>query len=97
MMTATQEVTPWVNVVEAVRSSAVVVESSASGLRSAEESYRSRRELFASGRATSVELTDAETALTQARLDVIDAFIDRRIADARLRQATGDPVESSAP
>jgi outer membrane protein TolC len=83
--------------VEAVRSSAVVVESSASGLRSAEESYRSRRELFASGRATSVELTDAETALTQARLDVIDALIDRRIADARLRQATGDPVESSAP
>lgn len=47
--------------------------------------------------ARDVELTDAETALTQARLDGIDPFIDRRIADARLRQATGDPVESSAP
>ena len=46
--------------------------------------------------ARDIELTDAETALTQARLDVIDAFIDRRIADALLRQATGDPVERSA-
>jgi outer membrane protein TolC len=80
---------------EAVRSNAVVVESTASGLRSAEESYRSRRELFSAGRATSVELTDAETALTQARFDVVDAFIDRRIADARLRQATGDEVEAA--
>jgi len=34
--------------------------------------------------------------LTQARLDVIDAFVDPRIGDALLRQATGDPVERSA-
>jgi outer membrane protein TolC len=42
------------------------------------------------------ELTETETALTQARLDVVDAFVDRHIADARLRQATGHPLESSA-
>jgi len=82
-----------VSAVEALRSSEVAVESSARGLRSAEESYRQRSELYRNGRATSVELTDAETALTQARLDRIDALLDRRVARARLLQAAGEPVE----
>ena len=82
-----------VSAVEALRSAEVAVESSARGLRSAEESYRQRSELYRNGRATSVELTDAETALTQARLDRIDALLDRRVARARLLQAAGEPVE----
>jgi len=82
-----------VSAVEALRSTEVAVESSARGLRSAEESYRQRSELYRNGRATSVELTDAETALTQARLDSIDALLDRRVARARLLQAAGEPVE----
>jgi outer membrane protein TolC len=82
-----------VSAVEALRSAEVAVESSVRGLRSAEESYRQRSELYRNGRATSVELTDAETALTQARLDSIDALVDRRIARARLLQAAGEPVE----
>ena len=82
-----------VTAIEALRAADVAVESSARGLMSAEESYRQRSELYRNGRATSVELTDAETALTQARLDAIDALIDRRVARARLLQAAGEPVE----
>ena len=82
-----------VTAIEALRAADVAVESSARGLISAEESYRQRSELYRNGRATSVELTDAETALTQARLDAIDALIDRRVARARLLQAAGEPVE----
>jgi len=59
------------------------------GLRAAEESYRVRQLLFRNGRATSVELTDAETELTRARLEVVAAEIDLRVAGARLEHALG--------
>jgi outer membrane protein TolC len=58
-------------------------------LASAEESYRVRRELFRQGKATSVELSDAETALANARLGVIDARIDERVARVKLDHAIG--------
>jgi outer membrane protein TolC len=61
------------------------------GLAAAEESYRVRQALFTEGRATSVELTDAETDLVRARLAAIDARIDARLARVRLERATGAP------
>ncbi|HEY8924012.1 MAG TPA: TolC family protein [Polyangia bacterium] len=63
------------------------------GLRAAEESYRVRQLLFRNGRATSVELTDAETELTRARLEVIAAEIDLRVAGARLDHALGRDIQ----
>lgn len=63
------------------------------GLRAAEESYRVRQLLFRNGRATSVELTDAETELTRARLEVIAAEIDLRVAGARLEHALGRDIQ----
>jgi outer membrane protein TolC len=59
------------------------------GLAAAEESYRVRRALFQNGRATSVELTDAETERSRAQQEAIGARIDRRIAEARLVHALG--------
>jgi len=59
------------------------------GLRAAEESYRVRKLLFANGRATTVEVLDAETDLTQARYDAVGARIDRGVARARLARALG--------
>jgi hypothetical protein len=41
------------------------------GQHAAEESCRIRRVLFQNGRATSVELTDAEPELTRARMDLL--------------------------
>jgi outer membrane protein TolC len=58
-------------------------------LVSAEESYRTRRLLFQNGRATTVELLDAETDLTRARLEAVDARIDGRVAEVRLAYAVG--------
>jgi outer membrane protein len=63
--------------------------TTAQGLSAAEESYRVRKELLAAERATIVELVDAETELTRARIAAIDARIDLRIALARLRHAAG--------
>jgi outer membrane protein TolC len=60
-------------------------------LASAEESYRTRRLLFQNGRATTVELLDAETDLTRARLEAVDARIDGRVAEVRLAYAVGRP------
>lgn len=58
-------------------------------IASAEESYRVRRELFRAGRATSSELTEAETALLKAGFDLLNARIDIRIARENLDQALG--------
>jgi len=62
------------------------------GLAAAEENYRVRQELLAAERATAIELIDAETELTRARIAAIDALIDRRIARARLAHVTGEDI-----
>lgn len=74
------------------READVSVRTTARALASAEEGYRVRRVLFQNGKATSVELLDAETALTSARFDAIDARIAARVARARLAYAVGDDV-----
>jgi outer membrane protein TolC len=77
---------------QAVDSAASAQLTSARAARSAEESYRMRRSLFQNGRATSVELTDAETELTRARLAVISARIDARIAEVGITHVVGRDV-----
>ena len=56
---------------------------------SAEESYRVRRELYRAGRATTVEVTDAETVLTGARSALVTAHVAARVALAELRHSLG--------
>jgi outer membrane protein TolC len=77
---------------QAVDSAASAQLTSTRAARSAEESYRMRRSLFQNGRATSVELTDAETELTRARLAVISARIDARIAEVGITHVVGRDV-----
>jgi outer membrane protein TolC len=74
---------------QAVRRAQVSRQTSARGLAAAEESDRARRLLYQNGRATTVELLDAETDLTRARLDALGAFIDARVAAVRLAYALG--------
>jgi outer membrane protein TolC len=71
------------------REALVARDTSARGLTAAEESYRARRLLYQNGRATTVELLDAETDLTRARLDALGALIDARVAEVRLAYAVG--------
>ncbi|HEX7671372.1 MAG TPA: TolC family protein [Polyangiaceae bacterium] len=59
------------------------------GLVASEEGYRVRRELFDLGRGTSVELIDAESDVLRARLEMIQARVDARVAKVRLEHAVG--------
>ncbi len=77
---------------QAVEDARAAARWSALSLVSSEEAYRVRRELFQNGRASNVELTDAETDLTASRFSVVDAEIDLRIAAIRLAHATGRDV-----
>jgi hydrophobic/amphiphilic exporter-1 (mainly G- bacteria), HAE1 family len=58
-------------------------------LVSSEEGFRTRGELYRAGRATSVELIDAETELTRTRLELVNAYVDLHIAQTQLDHALG--------
>ena len=60
------------------------------GLAAAEESYRVRKELLNAERATALELVDAETELTRARIASLNARVDLRVARAQLDHAVGN-------
>jgi outer membrane protein TolC len=63
------------------------------GLAASEESYRVRRELLSAERATAVELVDAETELTRARIAALNARVDLRVAQAQLNHAIGNDAK----
>src|SRR5690606_34418288 len=59
------------------------------GRAAAEAAYRVASDLYRSGKATTTQVIDAEADLLAARLTELDARIKRRIAEVRLRHATG--------
>jgi outer membrane protein TolC len=67
--------------------------TTAKGLAAAEESYRVRRELLNADRATAVELVDAQTDLTRARISALNARVDLRVALAQLTHALGNDIK----
>ncbi|MBA3456239.1 MAG: TolC family protein [Deltaproteobacteria bacterium] len=67
--------------------------TSAKGLAAAQEGYRVRRELLNAQRATAVELVDAETDLTRARIAALNARVDLRVAMVQLAHALGNDVK----
>lgn len=76
--------------IEGVRLARRSIDTTQQGVDAAEESYRVRKDLFGANRANVVEMVDAETELSRARIAALDARIDLRIALARLAYATGD-------
>jgi outer membrane protein TolC len=58
-----------------------------SGIAAAEETYRVRREQFRAGSVVATEVIQAETELRRARLELVSAAIDARIAAARIARA----------
>jgi outer membrane protein len=73
----------------AERDARFAVAVSQQALAASDEGYRVRRDLFRSGRATLVEVTDAETELTRARLELVNAHVDLRIAQVELSHVLG--------
>ena len=82
---------------QGVEQAVVTIAATKRGVDAAEAAYRVRRDQYIAGRATNVELTDAETELTRARIDHIDAMVDARIAGVRLEYALGRAVSKSPP
>ncbi len=62
---------------------------SARSLEAAVEAYKVASELFAAGSATTNDIIDAEADQLTAVLRIVGSRIDLRVADARLRYATG--------
>jgi len=73
----------------ALTEATVSLASAREGLVAAEENYRVRRELYRAGKATVVDVTDAETDLTRSRLEVVNSHVDERIARVALEHALG--------
>ena len=72
---------------EDYRAAVAAMGAASAGIAAAEESYRVRRQQFRAGAAVSTEVVDAEVELRRARLDLVNAAIDARIAQARLNRA----------
>ena len=70
-------------------SSRSAVDAAEEGLRAAAEARRVVGERYSAGVATSTDVLDAETAVLQAELDRTRAIANVRLAEARLRRATG--------
>jgi outer membrane protein len=75
---------------QAVQLAQSALKTSQQGLAAAEEGYRVRRELLNADRATAVELVDAETDLTRARIAALNARVDLRVALVQLAHALGE-------
>jgi outer membrane protein TolC len=78
-----------------VKEAEFAIETSKRELAAAQEAYRVAHELFINGAATSTTLTDAETELTRARLDALNAAVDIRVSRVRLEHALGRDVKAS--
>ncbi len=59
------------------------------GEAAATEAWRIRQERYRAGSAVTSDLFDADAEVSRARLDLVNAAIDLRVANARLRRATG--------
>src|SRR6185312_11942375 len=74
---------------EDYKAAAAAAEASQAQQQAAEETYRVRLATYRVGAGVQIDLLTADLALTQARLDRVNAAIDARIALARLARATG--------
>ena len=80
---------------QAVELAQLALTTTQKGLAASEEGYRVRRELLNAERATAVELVDAETDLTRARIAALNARVDLRVALAQLAHALGDDTAAA--
>ena len=81
---------------QAVQLAQHALQTSQKGLTASEEGYRVRKELLNAERATAVELVDAETDLTRARITALNARVDLRVALAQLAHALGNDAQAGA-
>ncbi len=69
-------------------------ESAERGVAAAEVAHSDRKKLFEGGRATAFDVLDAETSLLTARLNLVQAYINLKMAEVRFDHALGRDVSS---
>ena len=75
-----------------IKKAGASIDAASRGLTASEESLRVRRELFMQGKATNVEMLDAETELTRARLIKLDAQVGLLVAQIKYDHAIGNDI-----
>ena len=78
-------VTAW----EAVRDAKTALDTTQRALHAAETNWQTRRDLYRYGRATGLEVLDAETELTRSRMEMLAARVDAEVARARWQFVLG--------
>ncbi len=76
----------------AIKDASEALVSSREGVRLAEESVRLQKALYESGGGTLLEWNNAQVELTRARVAIVEAESDLRVAEAQLERAAGGPV-----
>jgi outer membrane protein TolC len=74
---------------DALVSAQAALEAANVGVEAAQEAYRVRQRQLEAGAVATSDVIDAETDLTRARLEFLDAAVGARIARARLERAVG--------
>lgn len=72
-----------------LRAAAAAIDVAKTALTSAEEAYRVTSAVVQAGSGTTTDLLDAQSALTQARLNLVRSRYQRTLARVQLRRATG--------
>lgn len=67
-------------------------ESALRGVAASEAAYEDRVLLFENGRATSLDVLQSESSLVTARMNLVDAYVQLRIARVRLDHAVGRDI-----
>ena len=82
---------------QAVQLAVKLLGTTTKGLAAAAEGYRVRQALLAADRATAVELVDAETDLTRARIASLNARVDLRVAVDPASRTRSAPMSAKHP
>ena len=77
-----------------LRAAAASIASAQEAVSAAQEVYEVRRLRFEAGTTTANDVLDAELAARQAQVELVDAHINYRLAQARLHYALGTSEES---
>ncbi len=80
---------------EGLRGARASLGAAKEGLAAAEGSFADRKTLLDAGSGTTRELLESEQDLRRAQLQVINAHLDIRVAQARLSRALGRPLDDS--
>ena len=75
--------------IDQLSAATAAIEVAKTALSSAEEAYRVTAEVVRAGSGTTTDLLDAQSALTQARLNLVRSKYQQALARVQLRRAMG--------